>query len=296
MIFTWQYCGAAPQSVRTFLTAQGISRTLLKKIKFHGGQLSVEQQPVTVRTLLTTGQTLTVQLPLESAPATLTASAAPLKVVWEDEHILVVDKPAQVASLPSHVYPKDTMANRVLGYYQRQGYANQGIHIVTRLDRGTSGLMIFAKHAFAHTLLSEQLHTQQLQKTYLAVVQGRLTYAHNRITFPIKRAPWSFIERTTAVGGRSALTEYWCQQQFKNAALVKVRLHTGRTHQIRVHFAAIGHPLLGDQLYQGPQITNLQRPALHCAQLHFYQPFLAKDLDLASPLPADLQVLLNTLK
>lgn len=296
MIFTWQYFGAAPQSVRTFLTAQGISRTLLKKIKFHGGQLSVEQQPVTVRTLLTTGQTLTVQLPPEGAPATLTASATPLKVVWEDEHILVVDKPAQVASLPSHIYPKDTMANRVLGYYQRQGYANQGIHIVTRLDRGTSGLMIFAKHAFAHTLLSEQLHTQQLQKTYLAVVQGQLTYTHNRITFPIKRAPWSFIERTTAVGGRRALTEYWCQQQFKNAALVKVRLHTGRTHQIRVHFAAIGHPLLGDQLYQGPQITNLQRPALHCAQLHFYQPFLAKDLDLVSPLPADLQVLLNTLK
>ncbi|MFD1318611.1 RluA family pseudouridine synthase [Loigolactobacillus zhaoyuanensis] len=296
MIFNWPYNGATPQNVRTFLLAHGISRTLLKKIKFHGGELSVAGQPVTVRTMLIAGQKLTVRLPTEAAPAVLSASEAPLTIIWEDAHFLVVDKPAQVASLPSHLYPTDTMANRVLGYYQRQGYTDQGIHIVTRLDRGTSGLMIFAKHAFAHTLLSQQLHTQQLQKTYLAVVSGQLAYSHNRITLPIKRAPGSFIKRTTAVGGRAALTEYWRQQQFAHAALVKVRLHTGRTHQIRVHFAAIGHPLLGDLLYAGPQVAGLERPALHCAQLQFYQPFLDRELSLHSDLPADLQQLMLTIK
>ncbi|MFC6169324.1 RluA family pseudouridine synthase [Loigolactobacillus jiayinensis] len=295
MKFDWQYTGAGRQSVRAFLTAKGISRTLLKKIKFHGGQLMVADQPVTVRHMLTMGQTLTVVLPSEPAPVALTPAATPVAVVWEDAHFLVVAKPAQVASLPSHVYPTDTMADRVLGYYQRQGYTNQGIHIVTRLDRGTSGLMLFAKHAFAHTLLSEQLHTQQLQKTYLAVVAGHLTYTHNRITLPIKRAPGSFIQRTTAVGGRSALTEYWVQQQFTRAALVRVRLHTGRTHQIRVHFAAIGHPLLGDKLYGGPQLAGLIRPALHCAQLQFWHPFLGRTIKLTAPLAADLVQLVRML-
>ncbi|MFD0896648.1 RluA family pseudouridine synthase [Loigolactobacillus binensis] len=292
MKFTWQYQGSEPQSVRTFLKGHGISRTLLKKIKFHGGGLTVADQAVTVRTLLVPGQILAVQLPPEPAPITLTPSKQPLTIVWEDAHFLVVAKPAQVASLPSHVYPRDTMADRVLGYYQRQGYADQGIHIVMRLDRGTSGLMLFAKHAFGHTLLSQQLNDHQLQKTYLALVQGRLAYSHNRITFPIKRAPGSFIERTTAVGGRAALTEYWCQQQFKTAALVKIKLHTGRTHQIRVHFAAIGHPLLGDELYAGPTVVNLMRPALHCVQLRFFHPFLARVISLTAPLPPDLQRLI----
>lgn len=293
MIFNWQYQGSGKQSVRQFLRHKGISRTLLKKIKFHGGQLQVARVPVTVRTLLLPGQTLTVTLPPEPAQAPLTPSTAPIQILWEDAHFLVVDKPAQVASLPAHAHPLDSMAQRVLGYYQRQNAANQVIHLVTRLDRGTSGVMLFAKHAFAHTLLAQQMQSGQLKKTYLAVVQGHLAYQHNQLTWPIKRAPHSFIKRTTAVGGRTALTEYWQVQQLPTATLVRVRLHTGRTHQIRVHFATIGHPLLGDQLYAGPAVTGLIRPALHCAQLQFYHPFLKQTLTLKSSLPTDLQRLIR---
>lgn len=293
MIFNWQYQGDSKQSVRKFLQQKGMSRTLLKKIKFYGGQLQVAKMPVTVKTMLQPGQTLTVKLPPEPAQAPLTPSDTPLQILWEDAHFLIIDKPAQVASLPAHAHPLDSMAQRVLGYYQRQGYTNQVIHLVTRLDRGTSGVMLFAKHAFAHTLLAQQLQTGRLKKNYLAIVRGHLASQHNRLTWPIKRAPHSFIKRTTAVGGRTALTEYWQVSQLPTATLVRIHLHTGRTHQIRVHFATIGHPLLGDQLYAGPKVGGLSRPALHCAQLKFYHPFLKRTLTINSPLPTDLQQLLR---
>ncbi|WP_125981029.1 RluA family pseudouridine synthase [Loigolactobacillus iwatensis] len=291
MIFNWTFTGKDPQKVKYFLNRQGISRTLLKKIKYHGGAIKVNDQDVTVLYLLQSGDRLTVLLPAEEPLERIVPSALPITVVYEDTHFLVVDKPAQVASLPAHLYPLDTMANRVKGYYLRQGYSNQVIHIVTRLDRGTSGLMLFAKHSYAHAVLDQELQHHQLHKTYLAFVAGQLVHDHQMITFPIQRQAGSFIKRTTGASGREAQTEYWCVRRFRNATLVKVQLHTGRTHQIRVHFTAIGHPLLGDHLYGGPKIGALERPALHCQQLRFYHPFLKREIKLTSTMPSDLMAL-----
>lgn len=285
---TWQYAGQTPQTLAVFLKQHGFSRNFLKKIKYHGGALLVNQQPVTVRALCQLNDQIQVQLPPEPPLARIEPAAPQLQVLFEDDHFLIVDKPALVAAMPSHVYKTDTMANRVKGYLIAQHAPSQVIHIVTRLDRGTSGVMLFAKHGYAHSLLSQQLQTGQLHKQYVAFVQGQLPQQHQQIDFPIGRLPGSFIQRTTCASGRAALTEYWQQAQYPQATRLQIALHTGRTHQIRVHFSAIGHPLLGDTLYGGPTIAGLKRPALHCQQVQFFHPFQQKVLTIKSELPPDL--------
>lgn len=288
IMLTWHYDAAMPQTLAVFLKQHGFSRNFLKKIKYHGGALLVNQQPVTVRALLQVNDQIQVKLPPEQPLARIEPAAPQLQICFEDDHFLVVDKPALVAAMPSHVYKTDTMANRVKGYLMAEHAPSQVIHIVTRLDRGTSGVMLFAKHGYAHSLLSQQLQNGQLQKQYLAFVQGHLPLQHQQIDFPIGRLPGSFIQRTTCASGRAALTEYWQQACYPQATCVRVALHTGRTHQIRVHFSAIGHPLLGDTLYGGPKISGLKRPALHCQQVRFFHPFRQEMITIQSPLPSAL--------
>ncbi len=162
--FSWQYQGDSPIKARTFIMGYGVTRTLLKKIKYHGGQIRVNGQAVLANRMVDRGDVVTVVLPPEPENDHVAVSAVPLKIVHEDPNFLIVDKPAGVASVPSHNYAQDTLVNRVKGYYQRQGYANQKIHIVTRLDKDTSGLVIFAKHHFAHSVLDKQLKDRTIQK------------------------------------------------------------------------------------------------------------------------------------
>lgn len=288
---TWQYDAQTPQTLAAFLNQHGFSRNFLKKVKYHGGALLLNQQPVTVRALCRLNDQIQVHLPPEPPLERIVPAAPQLQVLFEDDHFLIVDKPALVAAMPSHVYKTDTMANRVKGYLIAQNAPSQVIHTVTRLDRGTSGVMVFAKHGYAHSLLSQQLQNGQLHKQYVAFVQGRLPQQHQQIDFPIGRLPGSFIQRTTCASGRTALTEYWQQTRYGQATCVQVALHTGRTHQIRVHFSAIGHPLLGDSLYGGPTVNGLARPALHCQQVQFFHPFRQEMITIKSSLPADLVTL-----
>lgn len=282
--------------VKTFLKKHGISKGLLAKIKFKGGDIQVNGVRQNAIYLLDMGDLVTIEIPSEEdETGSLQAVDHPLNIVYEDEHFLVVDKPYGFASIPS-VLHSSTMANFVKGYYLRQQYENKQVHIVTRLDKDTSGLMLFAKHGYAHARMDKQLQAKTIQKRYFAFVHGRGKLApKGDIIAPIGRPEDSIITRCVTKSGKYAHTSYEVIQSWGDIHLVDIWLHTGRTHQIRVHFSHIGFPLLGDDLYGGSLEFGIKRQALHCHQLSFCNPFTEKNLLLTSPLPADFQAVINNL-
>ena len=281
--------------VKTFLKKHEVSKGLLAKIKFRGGQILVNGRPENAVYLLDIGDQLLIDIPAEEGFDTLKPLDRPLDILFEDDHFLVLNKPFGIASIPSAIH-SNTLANIVKGYYVKQGYENQQVHIVTRLDKDTSGVMLFAKHGYAHARLDKQLQSKTIQKRYYALVkgEGRLDPA-GEIIAPIARDEDSIITRRVAKGGKYAHTSYSIVASYGNIHLVDIRLHTGRTHQIRVHFSHIGFPLLGDDLYGGSLDDGIQRQALHCHYLSFYHPFLEQDLQLESPLPDDFSNLITQL-
>ena len=218
-----------------------------------------------------------------------------LDIVFENDHFLVLNKPFGVASIPS-VLHSNTMANWVKGYYKSNHYPNQQVHIVTRLDRDTSGLMLFAKHGYAHARLDKQLQTKRVNKRYYALVSGEGELEdRGEIVAPIARPDDSIITRCVHPSGKYAHTSYQVVERYGNVALVDIALHTGRTHQIRVHFSHIGFPLLGDDLYGGRLDLGIMRQALHCHHLDFYDPFDQKIRSCDQVLPNDFRSVLKQL-
>ncbi len=287
MVFEWQADEAL--LTRTFLKHRGISRRLLSRIKFHGGQILVNGQEENVRHQLTVGDKVTVILPNEGKQEIIEAIHLPIDILFEDGHYIAVNKPAGYTSIPSQYNPQGSMANILKAYYQRQDYDNQVIHVVTRLDRDTSGVMLFAKHAFAHGLIDQQMQQKGIEKTYLAVSDKKVSdLDHGFIDDPIARSPRSIIERRVHESGQSALTEYWLAEQVGALKVYKVQLHTGRTHQIRVHFAFNDAPLIGDDLYGGQMDHGIQRQALHCRSLKFKHQFSGEMVEIQAPLPEDI--------
>lgn len=287
MVFEWQAEEAL--LTRTFLKHRGISRRLLSRIKFHGGKILVNGQEENVRHQLTVGDKVTVILPSEGKQEIIEAIHLPIDILFEDDHYIAVNKPAGYTSIPSQYNPQGSMANILKAYYQRQDYENQVIHVVTRLDRDTSGVMLFAKHAFAHGLIDQQMQQNGIEKTYLAVADQKVSdIEHGFMDDPIARSPQSIIERRVHASGQSALTEYWLTQEVGNLNVYKVQLHTGRTHQIRVHFAFNGAPLIGDDLYGGRLDYGIQRQALHCRSLKFKHQFTGEMVEIEADLPEDI--------
>lgn len=282
--------------VKTFLKRHDVSKGLLAKIKHKGGQILVNGQEVFATYLLDIGDELVIDIPKELPFEKLEAVHADLNIAYEDDHYMVLDKPFGVASIPS-VNHSNTMANFVKAYYQEQDYENQQVHIVTRLDKDTSGLMLFAKHGYAHARLDKQLQNKTIEKRYFALVKGPgELQAQGEIIAPIARDPESIITRIVAKGGKYAHTSYKIIASFGDIHLVDIQLHTGRTHQIRVHFSHIGFPLLGDDLYGGSLDDGITRQALHCHSLTFTNAFLGQEMRLESPLPQDFQTLIDRLK
>ena len=296
MDFSYRFLEKQDQMIKTYAKKLGISKALLAKIKFQGGKITVNGQEENVLYRLHHGDELVITIPDEQEHETVLCDETPIDIVYEDEHLLVVNKPAQVASIPSQYHPNGTMVNRVKAYYKRQHYRNQVIHVVTRLDRDTTGLMLFAKHGFCHALLDQQLRQKQIQKTYQALVTGEVIKLspHGYLSGNIARDLSSLLKRQVvpSTEGRTALTEYWKEDFGQKQALLNIRLHTGRTHQIRVHFAHENCPLVGDDLYGGAMDEGMERQALHCRQLQLVHPFTKEKLTLNQPLPRDMKEVL----
>jgi 23S rRNA pseudouridine1911/1915/1917 synthase len=295
MEFVWNYEKDYPQQVKYFLKEKGISKGLLAKIKFQGGEIKVNGKTENVLFSLTCNDKVTIVIPAEGEHESVLLDDTPIDIVYEDAHLLVVNKPAGVSSIPAQYHPNQTMANRVKAYYKQQGYENQVIHVVTRLDRDTSGLMLFAKHGFAHAKLDVQLREKKFVKKYQALASGELTklMPHGCIDLPIARDVSSLLKRMVSPSGRSAQTEYWLEKRTDEVALVDIQLHTGRTHQIRVHFLEIGCALLGDDMYGGRMDLGITRQALHCYDLRFYHPFTQELLEFKQPLATDMATVLQ---
>ncbi len=255
---------------------------------------------------------VTLTIP-EAEPTHILAQPMDLNIVYEDEDLLVINKPAGLTVHPGAGNPNGTLVNGLLAHCGDSlsgigGVARPGI--VHRIDKETSGLLVVAKHDVAHRFLSEQLESRKLSRRYFAVCWGIPSPTSGTISAPVGRSPnnrqkMAVVER----GGKDATTHYRVHEAFQNlASLVECKLETGRTHQIRVHFQHINHPLLGDPLYVKRRNTSLlpaplkefldsfQRQALHAAQLRFIHPRDKKPMRFEAPLPDDMQELLNILR
>lgn len=276
--------------IKDFLKEKHISKAALTDIKFNGGFITVNGSEQTVRYMLKQGDLLTVCFPAEYPSAGMKSELIPLHILYEDEYMLVVNKPAGMSTIPSREHPAGSLANALIGYYEQKGIRATA-HIVTRLDRDTSGIVLIAKHRHVHHLMSEQQKAKGVKRIYEAFAAGALMNDIGIIEQPIARKADSIIEREVNLHGQYALTRYEVIQHYQLFTHVKLQLETGRTHQIRVHLSYVGHPLVGDDLYGG-RADLLSRQALHCCQLSFFHPFLEKQLTFHQELPEDMRRLI----
>ncbi|TCI55980.1 RluA family pseudouridine synthase [Exiguobacterium sp. SH1S21] len=283
--FTLRRVAETNVPLRDFLMGDcGISRKMLTQVK-HGGLILVNEEPRTVRFDVSSGDEVTVHFPLEQPAETMVRSRRPLTVIYEDDYLLAVDKPAGIATIPSRLHPDDTLANAVLGYYERIGL-HSAIHVINRLDRDTSGVVLFAKYAYVHHRFSELQKRGGLSRTYIALVEGLVE--RQTIDAPIGRAEHSIMERVVTDDGQRAVTHVRHVESRGDYTALTIQLETGRTHQIRVHMRHIGHPLLGDTMYGGRPV--LARHALHSSSAAFDHPLTGESIVIEAAYPVDFQL------
>lgn len=250
------------KTLKEYLPTLGLSVTLIRKIKHFG--IFVDGASATVRAKVKRGSKIKLILPDDKSDG-IEAIDIPLNVVYEDEWILVVDKPKNMPTHPSRGNSLPTLANAVMAKYS----GDFVFRAITRLDRDTSGLVLIAKDAMSAFSLSREIKQGRMYKRYVALVEGVPPEEHGFINAPIKRECDGSIKRIVSPDGKEALTEYFLKERVGENSLCDVVLHTGRTHQIRVHFAHIGHPLLGDFLYGKEREEGY---FLRCSELEFTHP------------------------
>jgi 23S rRNA pseudouridine1911/1915/1917 synthase len=265
-----------------------LTRSRVRRL-IDAGHVTVGGRPPTKAGLaLEAGQRVRVTLPRPEA-STLEPEPLPLRIVYEDADLLVVDKPPGLAVHPSPGHARGTLVNAVLAHCpDLSGIGGEGRPgIVHRLDKDTSGLIIVAKNDAAHLSLARQLKERQVEKTYLALVEGRVEPPEGLIDAPVGRHPVHRRKQAVVERGREARTRYRVLREVDRRSLLEVRPETGRTHQIRVHLAHIGHPVAGDPLY-GRAHPLLTRQFLHAQRLAFRHPRTGQRIELTAPLPEDL--------
>lgn len=268
-----------------------LSYTLLKSLKWRENAILLNGQSVHVNTIVHAGDTVSVVLSERTPREDLyCANAAKPDIVYEDDDLLVLNKPAGVA-----MHPKSGDASAPSLAAMLTSYLGEGSvpHFVSRLDKGTSGLLIAAKSGYVHDRLRRALHSSDLRREYRAVAVGRVEPPYGVIDAPIGRAEGSIIRRCVRADGLPSLTEYETLQVNDRFTLLCLRPQTGRTHQLRVHMAYLGHPLAGDWLYGTEDKTLIARPALHSYELWFTQPLTGQKLHFTAPIPQDMQRLME---
>lgn len=235
------------------------------------------------------GDILEVSFDYEEDNSNIIPTKMNLDIVYEDDWLMIINKPAGIAIHPSVLHYSDSLCNGIRFYYDSIGLKKK-IRPVNRLDLNTSGLVIFAKCEYIQECLISQMKNNQFKKEYFAICDGTLDKKSGTINLPIARKENSIIERCVSEDGQESITHYEVLKEFDNYTLVKCALETGRTHQIRVHFSAIGHPLIGDSLY-GSISDFIDRQALHCYRLCFFHPVNKILMDFCGELPLDFKKL-----
>ena len=264
-----------------------ISDRLLTFLKKNSLILYNNDKITNLNILARLNSTVTVDLNFEEDNNNIVPIKMDLKIIYEDEALLIIDKPAGIPVHPSILHYTNSLSNGVKYYFDSINLKKK-IRPVNRLDRNTSGIVIFAKNQYIQECLIHQMQTKEFKKTYLAVVEGHLKKLNGTIDAPITRKENSIIERCVAENGEKSITHYKVlKQNFeKNYDIVECLLETGRTHQIRVHLSYIGHPLIGDTLY-GNNSKYISRQALHAYKGEFIHPITNKLTQFTSDLPKD---------
>ena len=272
------------QILREFLLENSISRKTLTRIKFDSdGSIKVNGKEENVRYLLKKNDIVEITLPSENFSEFVRFIDKEIEIIYEDPYFLIINKEINLPSIPSRNLEDESLLERI-NYYFKNRSINTIPHIVTRLDKNTSGLVLVAKHRHIHALFSNM----EIDKFYTALVKGKVK-DNEVIEAPIRRVSSSIIEREVGEGGEFAKTEYWLDDYIvdKDISIVKLKLYTGRTHQIRVHMKYKGYPLLGDELYGG-DVSLITRQALHCNNLVFNHPITDEIVNVKADLPEDM--------
>ena len=249
--------------LRDFLRNHDVSTTALKLLKLKGDIL-VNDTHQTVRYLLHVNDTVTLCFPKEES--NIIPSDIPIDICYEDEHFLIINKPSSMPVIPTRRYPIDTLSNAIVSYYQKNNI-EATVHLINRLDKDTRGLLLVAKDRFSHHLVTKQM--QHIKRIYHCLVEGKLE-GSGTIDLAIKKSS-DGVKRYIDKTGKPSITHYRSLFYQNNMTLVECVLETGRTHQIRVHMEAIGHPLVGDQLYGSMHDVPYY---LESVYLSFYHPYL----------------------
>jgi len=265
-----------------------LSRTQAQKL-IADGNITVNNRVAKAGVKLHVGDRVNITLP-PPPPSPLSPEAIPLNIIYEDNDLLVIDKPAGLPIHPAPGHYSHTLVNAILAYLPSLPESDDSLRpgIVHRLDKDASGVMVVAKNSVAQANLINQFKTRSVVKAYLALVKGHLTPNEGVIEAPIGRDPRHRKRMAVVTEGKEARTQYYVIKHVGDYTLVEVRPETGRTHQIRVHLSAIGYPVVGDSVY-GVKSPHLSRPFLHACRLGFQSPSTTEYVEFTSNLPPDLE-------
>ena len=298
---------AGGERLDRFLTSQipDYSRSQVQRLIENGQVTHSRHKKAKPNSDIRNGDVIVVELP-EPQPVAAQPEDLPLEILFDDADVVVVNKPAGMVVHPAAGNPSGTLVNALLHHVKDLSGIGGEVRpgIVHRLDKGTSGVMVIAKNDDAHKELARQFHDREVEKEYVALAWG-LVQQRKRINAAIGRDPKNRVKMSTRAGrARSAVTRVTWSRDLKGVTLLRVAIATGRTHQIRVHLSAIGHPIVGDALYGGVHrrvphplraVTKLTRPFLHAERLAFTHPRTKERLEFTAPLPADLEAVVTEL-
>ena len=278
--------------VEQFLRRKGYSRQNLTEIKRMPQSILVNGIHYYMRQTLAAGDHLQVCICETESSEKIPPVKLPLNIVYEDEDILVINKPAGMPIHPSMKNYYNSLANALAWYYQDQGKPFI-FRCSNRLDRDTSGLTVISKHLVSASIMADMTKKRLVHREYLAIVKGDLTPPAETITAPLSRKEGSIIERTVDFDhGEEAITHYKLVKKENGHSLVSLQLETGRTHQIRIHMKYLGYPLIGDYLYN-PDMEHITRQALHSYHMEFPHPITGQKMTFTAPLPPDMSAIIS---
>ncbi len=272
----------------------GLSERLIKKLKFSSNIL-LNSIPVHVNAVVKQNDIIEANIDFVESCDGIAPENIAIDIIYEDDCLIALNKQPHIVVHPTSTHQNGTVANALLYHYRTTG-TERKIRPVSRLDRDTTGIIIFAKNEFVQEALIRQMSDKTFRKEYVGIVNGILKDTSGTIALPIERKPGSIMLRHTADTGAPAVTHYTVLEHLNDATFARFSLETGRTHQIRVHCQAIGHPLAGDTLYSSISTDIIDRQALHSQSVSFIHPYSGKYMSLNAPIPGDMLRMLEILR
>ena len=263
-----------------------ISARLLRKLKLND-RIFCNGKVAWVNGNAKPGDEIKVNIFFEEEAESIKSEVGKLDILYEDDSLLLINKSGNMVSHPTCLHQSGTLANFVKGYFESKG-ENIKVRFVNRLDRETSGVIVLAKNDYVQDILSKEMQSGEFSKEYIAVVHGVLDRDFGTVDLPIKREPDSIMTRMVAPDGERAVTHFEVLRRLSDMTVLKLRLETGRTHQIRVHLKAIGYPIVGDGLYSDVKTDLISRQALHSYRTGFVHPVSREKVMVTAGLPEDI--------